>query len=39
MKKRSIGILLLRRKTYQAEGYYPEDMLCCRAYIRADPER
>lgn len=30
--------LLSGRKTYQAEGYYPEDMLCCRAYIRADPE-
>ena len=27
-----------RRKTYQAEGYYPEDMLCCRAYIGADTE-
>lgn len=30
--------LLSGEKTYQAEGYYPEDMLCCRAYIRADPE-
>lgn len=28
----------VRRKTYQAEGYYPEDMLCCRAYIGADTE-
>lgn len=30
--------LLSGRKTYQAEGYYLKDMLCCRAYIRADPE-
>lgn len=32
------GYKLLSRKTYQAEGYYLKDMLCCRAYIRADPE-
>ena len=30
--------LLSGEKTYQAEGYYPEDMLCCRAYIGADTE-
>lgn len=30
--------LLSGEKTYQAEGYYLKDMLCCRAYIRADPE-
>lgn len=31
-------LLKEKRITYQAEGYYPEDMLCCRAYIGADTE-
>ena len=34
----SMSVASVRRKTYQAEGYYPEDMLCCRAYIGADTE-